>query len=340
MLSRGPATVGLCEGDVAGCAKMMNAAQERLLTCREVSDAGWWGTYAEMAFNVSRDNPYLTTPRGVARLEYVDVCTFPVPVVNGFFEYLQFGDGHFPKNACPANRCEPSRWYARNPVPLFTDITAGDLIRVYPHSAVDDGLRTLISGTDTNDQVVTNLDGPVQVQGEYVTFQSPFADSTTGWNTVTGVQKDVTTDRVSYYGVNPTSGDQTLLLTMEPGETTAWYRRYYLGGLPKNCCAVPGGASNTAQVKAMVKLDLIPVAVDSDYLLIQSLEALTAEAQSIRYSEIDGESAKKESMERHVMAVRFLNGQSVHFNGRTSPSVNFSPFGNARLYRQRIGTMI
>lgn len=337
--SRGPAAVGLCTNDLAGNAAVVNASQERLITCKEAGDAGWWGSYAEIAYNVSRSNPYITLARDIARIEWATACTWPVPVVNGFFEYLNFGDGNWPKNTCPANRCEPSRWYARNPVPLFTDITEGDLIRVYSSQA-DDGKRVLIGGLDGNNQIVTNLDGTRLVQGEFVTLQSPFVDTVNTWNKVTGVQKDQSIDLVSLYGVNPTTAAQTLLLTMQPSEKTAWYRRYYMGGLPKNCCTPIGGSSDTAQIKIMAKMDLVPVSAATDYLLIQSLEALIAEAQSIRFGDIDGVQSKVESTERHKAAVRFLIGQGTHYNGKNEPALEFRPFGSARLEYQRIGSML
>jgi len=329
--------LGICSGDVAEWARVANRTQRRLLTCREVGDAGWWGTYAEMAFTVAQASPYLTCPRDVARLEYVTVCDRPVPVQNQFYSYLQFGDGRFPKTACPANRCELPQWYGRNNVATFVDVTPGNLIRVYPSSAADVGTRVLVSGTDANGQVVTSLDGPVVVQGEYVTLASPFADTLTRWNTVTGIQKDTTVGAVAFYGVNPITSAQVLLLSMQQGETTASYRRYYLGGLPINCCTGTP-TPTTASVVAMAQLDLVPARVDSDYLLLQSLDAILAEAQSIRYSEIDGAGAKAQAAERHRDAVRYLQGQSIQYNGKDKPAINFAPFGSARLSRVKVGT--
>jgi hypothetical protein len=88
---------------------------------------------------------------------------------------------------------------------------------------------------------------------------------------------------------------------------------------------------------AMVKLDLVPVRVDTDYLLIQSLEAVIAEAQSIRLGDMDSAGAKQQAQERHVQAIRYLNGLSAHYEGTEQPAVLFSPFGSAHLSRQMIG---
>jgi hypothetical protein len=78
---------------------------------------------------------------------------------------------------------------------------------------------------------------------------------------------------------------------------------------------------------------LIPAFVDQDYLLIQNLEAITEECQSIRYSEIDNPGAKQMAQERHIQAVRMLIGESSHYFGINDPAVGFSPFGSAQLER-------
>jgi len=62
----------------------------------------------------------------------------------------------------------------------------------------------------------------------------------------------------------------------------------------------------------MAQLDLVPARVDSDYLLLQSLDAILAEAQSIRYSEIDGAGAKAQAAEAHrELEARHTTGSIV-----------------------------
>jgi hypothetical protein len=127
---------------------------------------------------------------------------------------------------------------------------------------------------------------------------------------------------------------------MEPGETVASYQRYYVGGLPRNCCAVPAADADTVQITAMVKLDFVPVVTPTDYLLVQNLEALIAECQAVRYSEMDSPAAMTKEAERHRAAIRLLNGELAHYAGKEQVAINFAPFGSAHLARQRIGTMI
>lgn len=142
---------------------------------------------------------------------------------------------------------------------------------------------------------------------------------------------------VRIYQTDPSTGEQVLLLTMQPSEQTASYRRYYFNQLPLNCCNVPSESSTTVQVTAIAKLDLIPVTYDTDYTLIQNMEAIIEEAQSIRYSEIDSPGAKQMAQEKHRQAIWLLNGELNHYLGMNSPAIQVRPFGSARLERVNIG---
>lgn len=331
-LSGLPETIGMCAADVSGVASYVNSAQRRLLYCREAGEESWYATYAEVAFNVYQSSPFITTPRNIARLELIDICKKPVQIHNQFYEYLRFGSGRLPK-LCGDRRCGNMAAYSRNNAVTFVDMPAGSYIRIYPTVATDAASRVLIQGTNTTDSVIYSDDGTNRVTGEFLTLESPFVTSSFQLNTLTGIQKDVTDGDIQIFAVDPDDGTETLLVTMEPGEQTASYRRYYLNALPYNCC--PDG--ETVQVSAIAKLDFIPVRVDTDYTLLQNIEAITEECQSVRYSRIDSVSAKQMSAERHIQAVRLLNGELTHFEGLNEPSVVFAPFGSARLERVNIG---
>jgi hypothetical protein len=338
--SRLPRVVGLCAEDKPRLAEYVNGAQQRLLYCKEAGNDGWYGTFAEIAFSVSQSNPYITTPRSVARIMYSTWCDYEVPVQNQFYEYLTFGNGRMPKQYVEA-------WpgiqqvYSRNMAVTFTDLSnAPQLIRCRITEASDITRRTVISGLDNNDVAIYTQDGLDRVNGVFLAFDQPYATTTYQFNRITGIQKDVTDGEVQYYQVDPVTGDEVLLLTMEPSETTAAYRRYYFDNVPKNCC--PSGTTGTGQisVKAICKLDLTPVYYDTDYCLIQNLEAIIEECASIRYSEMDTPTAKQISQDRHLQAVRMLNGEINHYMGSEQPAIGFKPFGSASLRKQHIGTLI
>lgn len=348
-LSRLPQSVGLCQGDLPGLAGYINSAQERLLTAREAGDEGWWGTWAEIGFNVSRTAPYITLPRQVARLEAVDVCGVTVPLNNNFFEYLEFGNGRLPK-LHPRHRdwWPMTQVMTRNNAVTFYNLdattAAPKTIRIYCADPADaDGTkRVLLQGTDASGATIYSQDVSVQVTGIFVTLGSPFVDSPIPFASLNGIQKDTTSGDIQFFQVDPVTGVQTPLHTMEPGETTALYRRYYFDDLPCNCCQNPNvvPATNQVQVTALAKLELIPVRVDPDYCLIQSKEAIINECEAIRYEGMDNKSAHQMADRKHILAIRLLNGELAHRYGIDKPAVSFAPFGSARLERQSIGTMI
>jgi len=209
---------------------------------------------------------------------------------------------------------------------------AGSYIRIYTTNSDDAGSRVLIQGTTTADAVIYSQDGTNRVNGEFITLESPFVTSTFQLNTLTGIQKDVTDGDIQIFAVDPDDGEETLLLTMEPSEQTASYRRYYFNSLPFNCCP----NEETVRVSAIAKLEFIPVQVDTDYTLLQNMEAIIEEAQAVRYSRIDSVSAKQMALEKHIQAVRLLNGELTHYLGKDEPAVQFKPFGSARLERVKI----
>lgn len=347
-LSRGPQAIGLCATDRDRLALMVNSAQQRLLYARESGDEGWYGTWAEMAFTASQTQPYITCPRGIARIEKMAVCQKPITIENSFYEYLSFGAGPQPK-ICTINdyACHQiTKAFSRNNAVTFTDLTTPpQYLRIYPTdtSGADTDTahphRVLIQGTDSNGNTIYSMDSGIQVQGIYVTLELPFVDlmqsgALLAMNTISGIQKDVTTAPIQIFQVDPTSGEEILLHIMEPSETVASYRRYYLDRLPAYCCT----ASDTdITITGICKLELIPVVADTDYLLIPNIEALIEECQSIRYSESDNEVAKKMAAERHVQAVRLLQGELVHFYGKEKPAVSFHPFGSSSLACKGVG---
>jgi hypothetical protein len=334
-------SLGICDGDIGGLVKFINSATQRLLYAREVGSTGFWGGWAEMAFEMDPDDPYLVTPYDVTMLEQLDVCTYPVPIQNEFYSYLRFGFGRFPKSCSTDGACSLMQGYDRGGFfPTWKDIGATNKkLRIYCTDAADEGKRVFVGGSDNNGQRIYSLDGTKQVKGRFydlaVASGSPsFVDSVV-MSKISGIQKDKTLGQVNFYQVDTVTGDAELILTMEPGETSASYRRYYIDQLPKNCC----NGGDTVSVTAMAKLAYVPVEVATDYLLIPSIEALFNECQSVFFDRMhDGES-KQKAVYHHKQAIGLLQGQLIHEQGKENVAVAFSPFGSAKLVNQSIGTL-
>ena len=333
-------SLGLCPGDPRAY-EFINSSQERLLYDPRTPESGWIGGWAEMAFLVSRENPYITTPRGVANLIAIDGCQRPIPLSNSFQEYLEFGDGRMPQR----DRWRRIGWgpgrhgYTRNYSCTFVDIcNPPQSIQIFPVNAADAQAnpltgavpRVLLQGLDQNGNIITSQDNGVTVQGEFVTLETPYVMSVNQFSTLTGIQKDQTQGDIQIWQSDPVWGVSKILSVMEPTETTGWYRRYYIHGLPQNCCGAfrpiivnqqpdqcgcPGDPK-FIMVTGLAKLDLVPVQSQTDYTLIQSKEAITLACQAVRMSRMDDADSKSQAKIYHDQAINLLKGMTTHREGK------------------------
>jgi hypothetical protein len=229
--------------------------------------------------------------------------------------------------------------YDRGTVPLFRDLTPGYKLRFYITNAADTGKRIFIAGAkDSNGTDIYTMDNGATVNGIFITFDNlfPFVESPIALNSIEGLQKDETVGQVKIYQVNPVTDEQTLLSTMDPSEQNAYYRRYFIQGLPQRCCECDQ-PQTTVQLTAMAKLEFIPVKADTDYLLIGNIPALKNECQAIRYEEMDSPASAQMAQLRHRDAIRLLNKEIIHYMGKERPALNYAPFGYETLARAGVG---
>jgi len=326
-MSRLPAAVGLCQGDTAAVAALANAAQRRLLYAREAGDEGWWGTWAEIAFEVDPASPYIALPRGVARLQNITVNDDPVPIRNQWFEFVQFGTGRM---AACCTKHQIQVLSMNNAVTRVEMTSAPQILRFYPQSGNDETRRIFVQGNNASGEVIRSEDNGGIVEGIFLSLSQPYTETPFGINSLDGIQKDVTAGEVRIAQVDPITGDEVTLHTMEPSETTAWYRRYKLASWPCTGDAV--------QCSAIAKLELIECKMDTDYLLIQELEALIEECMAVHYSGTDTSGGKQFAMVHHRNATNYLNGQLRHYVGTKEPTMIFQPIPS--FANQRIGSLI
>jgi len=333
--SRIPEAIGACAADNGKLIEIVNEAQERLIFAG--GETGWWGSWFKTAFTVDgRADPYITVPRNIARLINLDVCKRPVRIQNEFYEFLEAGVGLQPSQC----GCNPIETYDRGLFPTFSNMSSNTRLRFYITNAADVARRVLVQGTDQNGRPIYSLDGVDQVRGLYLDFTQPFVQMPFDLTTLDGLQKDYTVGEVRVFEVDNTTGIQRLILTMEPGEAVAGYRRYFLNGLPQNCCNITDPATTTVQVTAMAKLAFIPVAVDTDYLTIQNLPAMKEACMAVRFGEMDDAMSAGMNGVHSKAAIKLLNGELRHHLGTERPAVNYAPFGTAHLNKQRIGSLI
>lgn len=336
--STGPAALGLCATDIASICAYLNEAESRLVMDPLAPDEGWWGGWVRMAFNVSQTEPTFVTPANVARVILLDVCKHPVRINNEFYEFLEFGRGFQPQSNPPCQG--PLMAYERETVTTFDPMVGTKIIRAYITDPADAQRTALIQGRDSNGQTVRFIDALTNSSGlgERIIFNQPFTDTANQFTgELIGVQKQKTFGEVQFFQVDATTGQESPLLVMQPGETTALFRKYYVNGLPTHCCNVPcGTTSTTLQVLAMCKLEVTPVSSDTDYLNIMSVPALIDECQSIRYSRMDIPGAQQLSAAKHSSALRLLFGQLDHYLGKERPALQRHIFGSNRMRTQPI----
>ena len=282
---------GICQADPV-VANWCNDAQQRLMIDPTAPEEGWWGGTAtlNLTVQVQLHSAYVVTPREVARLTNIAVCDQPIALRNKFYEYLRFGPGLQPKK-CGTGWCNSLlSAYERDTVPTLAPLLATpQKLRFYPSDTRDTALRVLPQGLDQNGKVILTTDpsSGLSAPGEYISLAFPFSDSLNQWSRITGLLKDETYGPVQCFQVDPTTGDEVLLTSMEPNEGTANYRRYLVNGIPnKNLCCQQQG--KPLQITAEARLDFIPVVNENDFLLVQNVPALIEEVLSIRYSRMDG----------------------------------------------------
>lgn len=328
-------------------AALVNEAIETLLNDPLQPDEGWWGTWIRVAFNVTQAQPTFVQPREVARLILMDVCNHPTRIQNGFYEFLDFGRGLQP-SGCPNNIASAAglssppcnqtlQAYDRESTPILgTQQATPQFVRMFATDPRDYGANVLVQGTDQNGMQILGTDAltGAPISGEVLALGSPFTTSVNQFsNPITGLQKDATFGPVTFFQVDPVTAAVVPLSVMEPSEVSAAYRRYFVNGLPTNCCNTPGGQ---VQIVAMAKLDFIPVMSDSDYLIIPNVPALIRECEAIRYSTMDTANAFKMSQQKHAAAISLLMGQLDAMLGKERPAITVPIFGSDRLRMQPI----
>lgn len=329
--------IGKCPNqDRQSCIDAVNEAVESLLIDPLQPDEGWLGTWATMFFNVTPQpdaTAIFTTPFNISRIIVLDICNRATFLRNGFYEYLQFGNGHRPKGCCGQSscRCDVSQGFDRPNVPLLSPFptTGPQIIRVYPTDARDVGRRFIVQGPDQNGNQVLGTDATTGVTniGETLLLQLPFVQSQFQYQNIEGLMKDVTNGPVSIFAVDPNTQQQTQISSMAFNETTASYRQYLLVGLPQQCCNTGG----PIQIYAQAKLDYVPVAADQDYLSLPNLQAVQEECQSKRYSRMDAQTAPALEKKHHDKAIAYLNGQLDAVLGKVRTAIAVPIFGSNRL---------
>ena len=124
----------------------------------------------------------------------------------------------------------------------------------------------------------------VYQDGEVVTLVNGYVDTTTAFNSVAGVLKDVTQGNVQLYELVDSTPTLVDIATYEPDETLPSYRRSLIPSLGgASGCA--DGTDTKVSVTVIAKLRFIDAANDTDVLMVSDLYAIKNMATAIKLEE-------------------------------------------------------
>ena len=279
--------------------QLINEATRRLMRRGD-----WVGTVVPIQICVN--SGCVVLPRYVQSVRKLNTCHHRLPVHNLWYSFLD------------SNSWDHGRWggyggegwwrgayhaagslVARGQTCCFNDIPSdGWFVRAYASCREDWGNTVTIFGMDTNNQVLrTNNGDGTWSEGVTLTLgssgQNPNYASTSMYvRRIDRVVKDATQCQVRLFayaptldlGVAPNLGLLDLAI-YDPGELTPTYTRYQLC-IPQPVLGMSGACCGAVHsVVALCKLRFIPAQYPSDLVLIDNLDALKSEVQSVRAQE-------------------------------------------------------
>lgn len=302
---------GLCEND----ARVLNYINK---ACRRLIPKGKWkNCYAN--YRICTNKACLTWPRSIETIETVAVCGVPGTVRNGWYEFNLNGPGLFGCSSddglgspfgCRSD-CTGNQLVDRGLTVTFDDLVGTNKqLRVYADLAVDYGKTLTFRGYDDNRNIILTNNG--DVEGETVILANPFVvtTNTNFWGIITQVIKQVTKGVVRVYEYDTVTTVQRLIAIYEPDETLPSYRKSFYP--PAQVTDDGNGNCARVSVDVIAKLKFIPVAKDSDFILIGNLPALVEEVRAIRKFE---NNLIQEGFAYEQLAVKYLDEELQNYLG-------------------------
>lgn len=262
---------------------LVNEAQARLANMGR-----WWGTYKKL--RVCIDQNCVTWPREVKVVEGFNICGIGIPIRNAWYDFQDTVAAPIVGQCM----CGNNQLLDRGLVCQNRDAQAPSKVRIYITDPADAGVVVLLQGLDHNGNPVRSS----TYDGEQVTLANPMATSTTIFAApgLTAVQKPLTKGYLKVFALDVATNIETQIATWAPSETRPSYRRTALVRLPVPCqnqlnsvCTDRGDGCNPpltncagATAEAMVRLELLPVVADSDWLLIGNIAAMKAMMRALQ----------------------------------------------------------
>lgn len=282
----------------------INEAVQRLMV-----RGNWVGTVVR--YRVCVNEAKLTWPRHIHTILKCNVCRSPVPVANGWYEFSGGGPGTLHDDDSVGLVLQDM-----GTASTFDDIGGtGRTLRVIGTEDEDDA-EMLVQGYDDSNQWIRTVHNGALVDGEYFTIAPAGTVSAHVWSNVTRVIKPATDGNVLLYERDTATLVDKPMGIYEPDETEPSYRRSRIPALDTvGDCGTGHCEDDHTAVNVKAKLRYIPVAQDTDWILIGNLPALKDMVMSILKAEKD---LPEEAEIYEGRAIRELGKELVDHEGESS----------------------
>lgn len=296
---------------------------------QELMNAGEWPNVVDRWLIVAEDGE-ITLPTHLDRLMQVNLRGIPRVITSPWFQFSQYGPG------TREDQCGFLNWWCDDTVILDrgeyptkvsipSDVDGPWVLRVY--TAVDESVITdgtgaapvcTIQGLDTDGLVIRS-----QVDGEWINgvqvamdFNEPYVETTQEFSDITAFTKPVTNGYIKLTAWNGVTEYE--LSNYLFSDTTPSYHRYFSQWLSD----LNGGGDDCLRtVRARCRKRFVPVAEDTDLLIISNLPALKEAVIAIWKRESDD----YEGYAAHwAIAVNLMKAEAMGYRGKSRvPALTF-----------------
>lgn len=282
----------------------VNRASERLVEAMKSK-----GT--TQRYRVCVNNSCLVLPRQIETVEAFAICKTPGVVRGAWWEFLSGGPGVQESDDCFSNQL-----IMGDEVSSFDNVTGtGKKLAIY-NDVIESGATTVnLQFWNNSAQWVRSLSGTNYIDGETLTISAVagtyiYTSAECMPGGFVAAIKSRTNGVIRLYEYTVADGALKPLAVWEPDEEVPRYRSLQIPGMTR--LAADGSTCTQQTVIIRGKVRFMPVFNDSDFLQIQSREAIRLGCQAVAKEEKDllGEAASY-----WQMAFRVLDAQLAHYNG-------------------------
>lgn len=295
-------------------------------TRRLMTRGDWEGTI--LPIQVCSTGGCVVWPRYVGSVRKLNVCKQPVLISSVWYNFLPWSQSCWNDRGWCNSWCGSGLMMTKQThSPTFSSVAGENrLVRAYSSTPLDNNKTITLFGEDNNGQPLTTIGAGGWKDGITLTLNAPYVSTAAAVRRIDRVLKDKTQGPVRLYGWDVANSVLEDVAVYEPGETNPSYLRTQLN--ISSC-----GSSCSQSVVALVKLQFVPVAVDTDLVLIENLDALKLMFQCASAEEA---SDRKGAREFEQDAVRELNLSLSDSNPDYTTPVSIEPFSGACIGGQRL----